>query len=95
MSSVLLITHPHGHRKEREYIFQVLFNEFLGISYVSRETIGEKVQIQLVDAPEQGVLILPDVLFQTQVDDVMKIMRTLAKLHPDVILRRLYNHFSA
>lgn len=74
MSSVLLITHPHGHRKEREYIFQVLFNEFLGISYVSRETIGEKVQIQLVDAPEQGVLILPDVLFQTQVDEWLTIV---------------------
>jgi hypothetical protein len=73
MSSTLLITHSHSHKEEREYIFRVLFHEFLGVSYVSRETFGEEVQIQLVDAPEQGFLILPDVLFQKQVDDWLNI----------------------
>lgn len=62
---MLHIRHPSGYLPERSYIYDVLFNEFLGLDYQMEMYAGQDVQITLQDDPEERVLIIPDLLFQT------------------------------
>lgn len=59
----LLIAHPPSCKEERHYIFRVLFEEFLGLSYECYEVPGDVVQVRLADAPETGTLLWPDIFF--------------------------------
>jgi len=69
MSNMLRILHPPGYMEERSYIFRIIFEEFLGLSYEYQESSGDAVQIRLAYAPEGGVLIWPDILFQINAED--------------------------
>jgi len=66
MSKLLRIIHPPGYAEERNYVFRVIFEEFLGLSYDCQESPGNTVQIRLIHAPEESVIVWPDVLFQTK-----------------------------
>lgn len=63
MSRSLLIGHPASYKEERNYLFRVVFEEFLGLSYRCHEVPGNEVQVQLVDDPEAGILLWPDAFF--------------------------------
>jgi len=76
VNSSLLIVHPSTCKEERNHIFRVVFGEFLGLSYECRESLRDEVQIQLVDAPQAGILSWPDVFFQRCSDEWL----TLASL---------------
>jgi len=64
MSHSLLIRHPPGCKEERNYAFEVIFGQFLGLSYECREIPGDVVRVQLANAPEAGSLLWPDIFFQ-------------------------------
>lgn len=65
---MLIIKHPPGHIEERNYVFRVIFKEFLGLSYETQEILGDQVQITLKDDKKERTLILPDVFFQIDSD---------------------------
>jgi len=62
---MLRILHPPGYMKERSYIFRIIFEEFLGLSYECLECPGDTAQIRPAQVCEEGVLSWPDILFQT------------------------------
>lgn len=64
MNSQLLIVHPPGCNEERRYVFSVLFEEFLGLSFECVETPGDTVKVQLANATETGTLLWLDVFFK-------------------------------
>lgn len=64
MSHSLLISHPPGCKEERNYAFEVMFGQFLGLSHECREIPGDVVRVQLANAPEAGSLLWPDIFFQ-------------------------------
>lgn len=64
--SIILIGGPPGYEEERSYVFDVIFDEFLGIPYAYKEKIGSKdITIQLTGLLDNGAVHWPDVLFQT------------------------------
>lgn len=63
----LLIEHPPGYESERTYIYDVMFGEFLGISY--RMKVGAEPKRVVITArgdPSEKRLIVDDTLFGTQ-----------------------------
>jgi hypothetical protein len=62
---MLIISHPPGRRAEREYIYSVIFREFLGIEFMSVEHPGTVTELSMADPPLPGNITMPDVLLST------------------------------
>ncbi len=67
----LVIEHPPSFSAERNYIMDVLFGDFLGLTYRAIEAPRENVRISRGDS-SAGELLLEDVLFGTPVDKWMQ-----------------------
>lgn len=90
MNVPLSVTHPPGHRDERNYILQTVLTEFLGLNWVAREGTDPETRIALGQGPGGPELVLPDVLFRTP-DDHWLTLASLPKrpLCPWQALREL------
>lgn len=67
--SVLHLHHPPGYLAERKYIYDVIFQEFLGITYQTYEEDRTDIRIVLSDGingTDSKELAICDVLLQTQ-----------------------------
>jgi len=62
---MITIAHPSGYLPERQYIFHVVFGEFLGIAYRTQETAATAIEITLDGDASNRKLCLPDILFAT------------------------------
>lgn len=67
--NTLLIGCPQGYDKERSYVFNVIFAEFLGIPYKYRQVTGKEITIKLAGSLDEGIIRWPDVLFQIQIQE--------------------------
>jgi len=62
---MICVAHPSGYLPERQYIFDVVFREFLGVEYRSQETSTRSVEVTLDGDESHRKLIVPDTLFST------------------------------
>lgn len=62
---MISIYHPPGYIKERSYIYNVVLNHFLGISYRSFVEERSDVRITMSDGMTEGEILIADTLFQT------------------------------
>lgn len=62
---MLAIEHPPGYEPERDYVYNVIFREILGIDYTSRVGDCQVTSLSVLDGENQRKIILPDVFFQT------------------------------
>jgi hypothetical protein len=69
MTADLLIRHPPGYSAERAYILGVMLDEFLGISFESREEPRQDVSMSLTSKADSPTLCIADTFFQTDQDD--------------------------
>ena len=63
---MIRIEHPRGYEAERQYIFHVLFSEFLGLDWSSQATDRDDVRISSDGTRE---IAIPDVLFSSDRED--------------------------
>ena len=68
MSVQLLVEHPDTYLPERQYIFEVLLGEFLGIEYETRIIDQPIVRITRLESIDKKKLRLTDTFFQTPSD---------------------------
>jgi peptidoglycan/xylan/chitin deacetylase (PgdA/CDA1 family) len=68
----LLVRHPPGYSCERAYILGLLLDEFLGLSFESREVSGRDVSICLASEADGPELRIADTFFQTDRDDWLR-----------------------
>jgi len=61
--SILLITHPPTYIPERQYIYKVIFKEFLGINFETKLSETKYTEIKLLDSYDDKKLIVLDQLF--------------------------------
>ncbi|HHY13016.1 MAG TPA: hypothetical protein GX529_10355, partial [Firmicutes bacterium] len=65
----LLITHPPSYEPERRYIYEVMFGEFLGLTYKTK--VGDEPYVTVIsvrDDPSEKRLIVCDALFAIELD---------------------------
>jgi hypothetical protein len=67
-----LVKHPPGYSRERAYILDVMLNEFLGISFESREEPRSDVSISLAHDTDGSELRIAETLFQTRPEDWLR-----------------------
>ena len=68
MAVQLLVEHPDTYLSERQYIFQVLLGEFLGVEYETRIIDQPIVRITRLESIDKKKLRLTDTFFQTPDD---------------------------
>ena len=68
-TQVLRIIAPGNRAEERQYIFSVIFTEWLGIEYHLEFEDGPEVRVGLVGDPNGSLITFPDVLFATPEKD--------------------------
>jgi hypothetical protein len=72
MMAVFLVRHPPGYSSERTYILDIMLNEFLGLTFESREEVRSDVSISLSSDPDGPGLRIVDTLFQTHPEDWLR-----------------------
>ncbi len=60
---LLRISHPPTHLEERAYIFDVLFRQFLGVSFIAEANGQKEVRITMDGDEQKKELLLADVFF--------------------------------
>jgi hypothetical protein len=82
----LLVETPPGYEPERDYVLDVILRDRLGLTWKRRTADRHDVRIGLVEQPDEGEVILPDVLFATPPDEWLTeaSMPSLSALEDDV-----------
>jgi hypothetical protein len=82
----LLVETPPGYAPERDYILDVILRDRLGLAWKRRTADRQDVRIGLVEEPDEGDVIVPDVLFATPSDEWLTeaSIPTLSALEDDV-----------
>jgi hypothetical protein len=82
----LLVETPPGYEPERDYILDVVLRDRLGLAWKRRTADRQDVRIGLAEEPDEGEVILPDVLFATPPDEWLTetSIPTLSALEDDV-----------
>jgi hypothetical protein len=65
----VLVEAPPGYEAERRYILEVVLSDWLGLEWQFRQADRRDVRIALAEEPDDGCVVLPDVLFATPRED--------------------------